>query len=307
MPPPPPASKYNSDGVPILDEINDENVSQAIETSLPYFEAEKGLLETRENMMTEKSASQEKTNVLDHIQKEKAIVEGRIIELKKKEKVKDIIALIAEEKKDRKVRKTKEDELLELLDKVTAGNPFVTEELGEKKEGEQMENENNLSRTIRNDLQQAKEEAKKIVSSKQATLSEQQGSVSSEPQSDILAGTEEMFSTSSSTKSSGDFPFYIPESTATADTQTPQPSGVTAENVKMVCTNLLNKIADLEEQIAKLQKDNTGTPTEIKVSTNSQNDNTGTPRGGRKSRNNKKKKKSKAKKNKTRRRRRSKA
>ncbi len=281
LPPPLSARKYNNDVVPILDEIKDENVSQAIETSLPYFEADKDRLESGQISVNQKSESPEKTEILKHINQEKAIVEGKIADLKTKSKVVNIKALIDQEVIDRKVRKETEQKLLKLLDKVTAGNP----ELGEKKERKQMGNENtNAPEAIKKQLVEARKNA--IHARNQATGQEEgnKNNVRYDPTDPDLVS---IFGDGNNEQ--------VPQrrETASAESQTPQPSGVTVKNVEMVCNNLKNEIAALEEQIAKLQGSNTGTSTQS--------------RGGRKSRNNKKKKKSKAKKNKTRRRRRSKA
>ena len=318
MPPPPPAPKYNSDGVPILDEINDENVSQAIENTLPYFEAEKNRLESGQSSVNQKPKSQEKTDVLDHIKKEKAIVEEKIADLKTKSKVEDIKALIAEEKEARQARLETEQKLLNKIS--DSSNPFETgnmtntgegdlfEAFKEQTEQQEMRRENNLSTGLKEEKKQLEGIKKELASSEQAT----QGSVSSEQQSDPDPLANPVAADIFEIPSSDGLPFRIAESTASADTQTPQPSGVTVQNVEMVCKNLKNKITALEEQIAKLQESNTATSTEKKkpntgTSTKLPKGNKGTSKGGRKSRNNKKKKKSKAKKNKTRRRRRSEA
>ena len=324
--PPPPPEQVASDNKEIPELGGTEDKDEAIKTSLPYFEAEKDRLESGKKSVNQKSESPDKTNILTHFDKEKKIIEEKIADLETKSKVEDIKELIAKEEKDRQARIETEKKLLELLENIPASsnsNPFsngnmnnmntgkgFNDVIREGSELQMMTTENNISTGLgqqKQELVEAREEAREIASSEQAT----QGSVSSEPQPDNLAGSEEMFSTSSSTESSG-LPFPFPESTASAESQTPQPSGVTVENVEMVCKNLKNEITALEEKIAKLQESNTVTPTEKKkpkkvIPTNSQNDNKGTPRGGRKSRNNKKKKKSKAKKNKTRRRRRSKA
>lgn len=182
------------------------------------------------------------------------------------------------------------------------------EAYNEQTERQEMGKENNLSTGLKEEKKQLEGIKKELASSEQAT----QGSVSSEQQSDPDSLADPVAADIFEIPSSDGLPFRIPESTASADTQTPQPSGVTVENVEMVCKKLKNKITALEEQIAKLQESNTVTPTEKKkpntgTSTKLPKGNKGTSKGGRKSRNNKKKKKSKAKKNKTRRRRRSKA
>ena len=300
LPPPPPQQV-----APILDE--NENISQAIENTLPYFEAEKDRLESVQISVNQKSESPEKTEILKHINQEKAIVEGKIADLKTKSKVKDIKELITEEKEARKVRKKKEDELLELLDKISAGNPFVT---ANEINGATTEN-------ARQQLEELKREAK-TASSQQATQEKQgsasseqegqqkQGNISQKPKGNEVLNNEEFHEV---------FGNYDPPARMNASTGTEPSSGVTVKNVEMVCNKLKKKIIALEEQIAKLQESNTGTSSnaqkhKIITTTNPQKANKGTSKqstGGRKSRNNKKKKKSKAKKNKTRRRRRSKA
>ena len=308
----------NNKGVPILDEIKDENVSQAIENTLPYFEAEKNRLESGQSSVNQKPKSPEKTVYLEHINKEKKIIEGKIADLENKSKVQDIKALIAEEKEARQARLETEQEL---LDKMSDSlNPFskgnlntgesFNDAIREGTELQMMKKENNLSTGLTEEKKQLEGIKKELTSSEQATQEKKpQGPSQEKP--DPLADAGDTFTAKPGTdRPVTDFDF--PVQTSEMGTGTEPSSGVTVDNVKMVCTNLIKKIADLEEQIAKLQESNTGTPTKLQKSktitpTKLPKDNKGTSKGGRKSRNNKKKKKSKAKKNKTRRRRRSKA
>ena len=96
--------------------------------------------------------------------------------------------------------------------------------LREGNELQMMKKENNPSTGLTEEKKKLEGMKNELASSQQATQEKPQGSVSSEPQSETLAGTEEMFSTSSSTESSTEssgLPFYMPESTASAESQTP--------------------------------------------------------------------------------------
>ena len=266
----------------MLEGNEDENAAKS--ATKDWFEAEKGRLELGESSVKQKSESPQKEEYLKHINQEKENVARKLVDLETKSKVQDIKALIDQEQEERNARIETEHQLLE---KISAKGTNAPEAI----------------------KQQLVEARKNTIDARNQATGQEEGNKNNVRYDPTDPDLVSIFGDGNNEQ--------VPQrpKTASAESQTPQPSGVTVKNVEMVCNKLKKKIIALEEQIAKLQESNTETSSnaqkhKIITTTNPQKANKGTSNqstGGRKSRNNKKKKKSKAKKNKTRRRRRSKA